>query len=286
MRIIHSLETESRQIYTGCIGFMAPDRQAQFNVAIRTVWIDQQTGQAEYGVGGGIVWDSTVADEYEECRTKASLLTSHRPFFRLLETCLWQPEGGIFLEAYHLKRMGESAQYFGYPFEQAAACHELEVLDSRLAPEPQLVRLQLDVTGQFISQAIPLKERPSPSPVRLQLAEHPVDSSNPFLYHKTTHRQVYDSFEFDPTRVDDVLLWNERGELTETRIANLMIKLDGAWLTPPVESGLLAGTYRAWMLDQGLLEEKILTVKDLGRASEIAVINAVRKQRPAILVAS
>ena len=131
-----------------------------------------------------------------------------------------------------------------------------------------------------------MKERPAPSRVRLQLAERPIDSGSPFLYHKTTHRQVYQAFEFDSARADDVLLWNERGELTETRIANLIIKLDGAWLPPPVESGLLAGTYRAWMLDQGLVKEQVLRIDDLRRASEIAVINAVRKQRPAILVAS
>ena len=286
MRIIYTLEAERRQIYTGCIGFIAPDHRAQLNVAIRTVWIDRETGQAEYGVGGGIVWDSTAADEYEECQTKASLLTSHRPPFQLLETCLWRPGEGLFLEAYHLKRMGESARYFGFPFNQAAACRELEILSRGMPPEPHLIRLLLDETGQFDCQAIPLKERPAPSRVRLQLAERPIDSGSPFLYHKTTHRQVYQAFEFDSARADDVLLWNERGELTETRIANLIIKLDGAWLTPPVESGLLAGTYRAWMLDQGLVKEQVLRIDDLRRASEIAVINAVRKQRPAILVAS
>lgn len=285
MRIIHTLETEPRQIYTGCIGFFAPGRRAQFNVAIRTAWIDRQTKQAEYGVGGGIVWDSTAAGEYEECQVKASLLTSHRPSFQLLETCLWQPGDGIFLEAYHLKRLGDSARYFGYAFDQAAACRELDDLVGRLTPEPHRIRLLLDEAGQFTTQAIPLNASPALPPVRLQLAKRPIDSGHLFLYHKTTHRQVYEAFEIDPSRADDVLLWNERGELTETRIANLLLKLDGVWLTPPVESGLLAGTYRAWMLDQGLIKEQILAIEDLGRASEIAVINAVRKQRPAILVA-
>ncbi len=132
MKLIRSLEAEPRQIYTGCIGFAAPGRRAQFNVAIRTVWIDRLTGQAEYGVGGGIVWDSTAEGEYEEWQTKASLLSHHRPEFQLLETCLWQPGEGYFLEAYHLKRMRDSAEYFGYPFDQAAAQNQLSALSSEL----------------------------------------------------------------------------------------------------------------------------------------------------------
>jgi len=286
MGIIRTLENEPRQIYTGSIGFVAPHRKMQFNVAIRTVWIDRQTGQAEYGVGGGIVWDSTAADEYEEWKTKARLLSSQWPDFRLFETCLWRPEEGYFLEAYHLKRMHGSAWYFGYPFEQEAARRSLEMLSVGLPPEAHLVRLLLDKTGRFESQSIPLKETMVPPIVRLQLANSPVDSKNPFLYHKTTHRQVYDSQEFDHNRADDVILWNERCELTETRVANLVIRLDGEWVTPPVECGLLAGTYRAWMLEQGLVREQILTVDDLRRATEIDVINSVRKQRPAILVES
>ena len=73
MEIISELETTPRGIYTGCVGYLAPGRDAQFNVAIRTVHLDRTTGQAEYGTGGGIIWDSTAGDEYEECLTKTDL---------------------------------------------------------------------------------------------------------------------------------------------------------------------------------------------------------------------
>jgi para-aminobenzoate synthetase/4-amino-4-deoxychorismate lyase len=284
MKIIFDLESEARQIYTGCIGFLAPERRAQFNVAIRTVWIDRQTGQAEYGVGGGIVWDSTTEGEYEECQTKASLLTHHRPEFKLLETLLWQPAEGYFLEALHFKRLHDSAQYFDIPFDRPAVQEHLHALAAGLAPEPYLVRLLLDENGCLNSEAKPLKDAPAPSPVRLKLAEHPVNSQDLFLYHKTTHRRVYEAHSFDPTQVDDVLLWNEHGELTETRIANILIQLGGEWLTPPISCGLLAGTYRAWMLANGMAKERILTLDDLVQCENLAVINAVRKQRPAMLI--
>jgi para-aminobenzoate synthetase / 4-amino-4-deoxychorismate lyase len=284
MKIIHALEPEARQIYTGCIGFLAPKRRAQFNVAIRTVWVDRQTGQAEYGVGGGIVWDSTTESEYEEWQTKASLLTHRRPEFKLLETCLWQPDEGYFLEAYHLNRMRESADYFDFPFNRSTAQEYLRALAAGLTPEPHLVRLLLEENGRFAYKAKPLRAAPAPTLVRLKLAEHPVNSQDLYLYHKTTHRQVYDSHHFDPAQWDDVLLWNERGELTETRVANLLMMQNGEWLTPPVTCGLLAGTYRAWMLARGMLKERVLTLDDLAHCEQLAVINAVRKQRPALLI--
>src|SRR5262249_3603636 len=64
MEIITQLETTPRRLYTGAIGFAAPGRRAQFNVAIRTLLIERATGLAEYGVGGGIVWDSECETEW------------------------------------------------------------------------------------------------------------------------------------------------------------------------------------------------------------------------------
>jgi para-aminobenzoate synthetase/4-amino-4-deoxychorismate lyase len=97
MSIISELETAPRGIYTGALGFVAPGRRAQLNVAIRTVRIDKKNGLAEYGTGGGIVWDSAADAELDECRVKARILTRRLPPFELLETLLWTPDGGIFL---------------------------------------------------------------------------------------------------------------------------------------------------------------------------------------------
>ncbi|MEO8164175.1 MAG: aminodeoxychorismate synthase component I [Betaproteobacteria bacterium] len=84
--IISELETTPRGVYTGCIGFIAPGRSAQFNVAIRTATVDRADDCVEYGVGGGIVWDSTSQSEYEECLLKARIVTDTPPDFALLET--------------------------------------------------------------------------------------------------------------------------------------------------------------------------------------------------------
>ena len=81
MDIIANLEKSPREVYCGAIGYITPDHEAIFNVPIRTVMIDHQTGDATYGVGGGITWDSTSEDEYNEVLTKASLLRKKDPNF-------------------------------------------------------------------------------------------------------------------------------------------------------------------------------------------------------------
>jgi para-aminobenzoate synthetase/4-amino-4-deoxychorismate lyase len=131
-QIIAELEGEPRRIYTGLLGYFGPEQRAQFNVAIRTVLVDRAKGQAEYGVGGGIVWDSIAADEYEECRHKARVLSDPRPHFALFETLLWSPEaGGYWLLDYHLRRLERSAEYFG--FAPRRACESI-VPDGRQVP--------------------------------------------------------------------------------------------------------------------------------------------------------
>lgn len=74
MEIIANMEADPRGAYTGAIGFLAPGNRARFSVAIRTAVVDLVEQGAEYGVGGGIVWDSDPADEYEECQIKARVL--------------------------------------------------------------------------------------------------------------------------------------------------------------------------------------------------------------------
>jgi para-aminobenzoate synthetase/4-amino-4-deoxychorismate lyase len=300
-RIIAELETSPRRIYTGCIGFIAPQQQAQFNVAIRTVLVDRKTGMAEYGVGGGIVWDSTPEGEYEECQIKARLLTDVRPEFSLLESLLWSSEEGYYLLDYHLRRLSASADYFDYHYDPARVLAELDKLAAGLPPNAHKVRLLLARAGTITCEATALEDIPKPATARVKLAPAcaspapnavrctagtgaPVNSRDVFLYHKTTARQAYQAAESACLDCDEVLLWNERGEVTETTTANIVMELDGERLTPPVSSGLLAGTYRAWMLDQGLARERVVHKDDLGRCTQIYIVNSIRKQRAAVLV--
>jgi para-aminobenzoate synthetase / 4-amino-4-deoxychorismate lyase len=281
MGIIAALETEPRRIYTGSIGYMAPGRRLQFNVAIRTMLVDRERGQAEYGVGGGIVWDSTAAAELEETAHKARVLAVRRPPFRLLETMRWQPDSGYFLLEDHLQRLQRSASYFGYAFREEAIRAVLAAQAGAFPETMQRVRLLLDRSGNVMVEAQGYV--PDGEPRRVCLAPEPIDPEDPFLYHKTTNRALYEAALAARPGCDDVLLWNEAGELTEATRANIVVELDGERVTPPVSSGLLPGVYRGWLLRGGRVREQVVRIADLDRCQAIWLVNALRGERRAVL---
>jgi para-aminobenzoate synthetase / 4-amino-4-deoxychorismate lyase len=309
MEIIRSLEKTPRNIYTGTIGFIAPNRQAQFNVAIRTVLIDKQTNCAEYGVGGGIVWDSASTSEYEECQIKARVLLDQERVqpFALLETVLWTPHEGYFLLDYHLQRLQDSALYFNFAIDIEEITRRLEKVANSLPDRLYKVRLIVkgiantspwetssdktppqdfspEISQKTIQiETIPLIPEEPAKIINLGIAPEPIDLHSPFIYHKTTNRNFYERVLQDCPSDDDVILWNERQEITETCIANLVIKLKGKLLTPPINSGLLGGTFRANLLEKKEIEEAVIKLEDLKRCEAIYTINSVRKWQRAKL---
>ncbi len=280
MKIIAALETTPRRIYTGCIGYLAPNRRASFNVAIRTSWIDRASHCAEYGTGGGIVWDSTSTDEYAEALLKTRILTDTPPSFSLLETMRWTPVEGFFLREKHIARLLDSAEYFDFPILDSTSPRDalesfLDEIASRFT-SPQRVRVLLDQNGAFNFEAQPLTTEAPQQPLKAALARQPVHSGNPFLFHKTTHREVYETARRTLPGFDDILLYNERGELTEFTLGNLLVRIGGKLYTPPRACGLLAGTFRAYLLETGQAEERVILREELGACEEIFRVNSVR----------
>jgi para-aminobenzoate synthetase/4-amino-4-deoxychorismate lyase len=282
MEIIREVEPFPRQVYTGAIGFLAPDGTGVFNVAIRTVLLDTATGKAVFHVGGGITYDSTPEGEYDECLAKARFLHETRPPFRLLESLLLE-HGEFFLLERHLERLRESARYFRFRLDEAAVRARLEALRQQ-QPGRCKVRLLLSLDGALTLEA---QELAAPTGAILQVAVHPepVDSSNPFLCHKTTRREVYERARQARPDCDDVLLWNERGEMTESCVANLVFTQDGALWTPPRECGLLPGTFRQELLERGEIRERVLHREDLAGVEAVHLINSVRQWIPVRVVA-
>ncbi len=284
MRIIACSETEPRRVYTGSIGRIAPGRRAVFNVAIRTVRIDKARREAEYGVGGGVVWDSTPQDEYDECLLKARVLSASWPEFSLLETLLWTPQNGYVCLNEHLRRLRESAEYFGFSPCEGAAGDELAALAARLPAAPHKIRLLAGREGAITCEADAILAGEFPDLVRLELASGPIDAADPFLYHKTTHRAAYARAQAGCREGDDVLLYNQLGEVTETARGNIVVRSGNDLWTPPVSCGLLAGTYRARLLAEGRIGERAIPLEMLAECDELFFINSVRLWRKARLV--
>jgi para-aminobenzoate synthetase/4-amino-4-deoxychorismate lyase len=285
-QIIADLEDSARGPYCGALGYLAPtgsgEPSANFNVGIRTVVLDGQTRMAEYGVGGGITYDSSAAGEYEEILAKARVLTAARPAFELFETLAHEPAEGFRHLEEHLERMGASARYLGFRFEPEAAVAALKAAAGGHAGACR-VRLALGRDGELDTTVQDLPPAPDDA-VRVALDDEPVDPSDLWLFHKTTRRAPYERRRERRTDVDDVLLVNDRGEATESTIANLAVRIDGRWVTPPIEAGLLPGTYRAVLLREGSLEERPVTIEEVRAASELALVSSVRGWRPAVLV--
>ncbi len=288
MEIISELEMAPRGVYTGAIGYLAPGGDAVFSVPIRTVTLND--GQGEMGIGSGVVYDSDPVGEWDECKLKGRFLTHPQPPFLLIETILYQPGEGYWLLGFHLDRLARSAAFFGYPFSRSA-------IMSMLSAQPwvegdgvaQRVRLTLAKDGGLAVAAVAgslpealdfnQAEKGGDLP-KISFSKEAVDSQSPYLYHKTTRRELYDTERQLAVAAGDyeVVFVNERGEVTEGAITNIFIRKDGRLLTPKVECGLLAGVFRHFLLHGGgePVVEAVLSKEDLQSAQGIYVGNSIR----------
>jgi para-aminobenzoate synthetase/4-amino-4-deoxychorismate lyase len=294
---IKALEKTPREIYTGAIGMIAPGRQVQFNVAIRTAWVENRTGAGRYGAGGGIVWDSDAQEEHDELVSKTQILSgvTASEEFELFETMGWTANDGPSNLAAHFKRMSSSAEYFGIAFNAVDATQAIEEATAACGPPPASTlaattyRLRLSLSGRGMYAAT-LQPRPPPirSGQKLAVAPSPVWSEDPALVHKTNQRQVYVQARQAVTMVHgegvEPLLINERGEVTETDIANVVYVLDGQKYTPPARCGLLPGVLRERLLGGGDVQERVLLAKDLASVDKLYLINDLRGWREAWLL--
>jgi para-aminobenzoate synthetase/4-amino-4-deoxychorismate lyase len=280
MEIIAELEPEPRGIYTGAIGWFAPDGDFCLNVPIRTLTLQAPGNgvrKGVMGVGAGIVYDSEPHDEFAECQLKARFLTGLSNDFELFETMHATRETGARHVERHLQRLATSARYFGFPWDEAAARAYIALACQALPPaQPHRLRLAMNGSGAFAVQTGALA--PLQEPVRVLLAEKATDSSDLFLRHKSTIRERYDAAwrSAEMQGAFDQLFFNERGELTEGGRSNVFIRNGGLWITPPLSSGMLPGVMRAVILEAWGARESIITRDMLIAAEEIVVCNSLR----------
>ena len=282
MEIIRDLETGPRGVYCGAIGFVSPG-ESVFSVAIRTVVVDHATGAAELGIGSGITWDSQCAAEYAESFAKSRFLDADPTPFALIESLRRQEKGGYFLLERHLQRLAASAAYFAFPCDGAALRASLQHLDAELSGAHK-VRLLLAADGRVTLSAEPLLASKRCAPLKVILSPQRAQRDDPFLFHKTTRRDLYQAERARFPQADEVLFCNEAGEVTEGSIHNLVLRQGGRLLTPALACGLLPGTLREELLEQGVVAEAVVTVEELREAEGLWLINSVRGWRRAVLV--
>ncbi len=282
MEIIAELEKTPRGIYTGCIGFISPGGEAVFSVAIRTVVIDTAAGEAEMGIGSGVTYDSDAAREYAECLAKGRFALENQPEFELVETMLFEENAGYYLLERHLERLTRSAAYFGFRIDSGPMRRALAARSQPLAGRHK-VRLLLSRRGTFNIYTEPLVADRQDTPLTVAFAEARVDSGAALLYHKTTYRPLYEAETAKRPDCADVIFLNERSEVTEGTFHNVVARVAGELITPPLECGLLPGVFREELLERGEVRERVITAEQLKSAEEIYLVNSVRKWRRVIL---
>jgi para-aminobenzoate synthetase / 4-amino-4-deoxychorismate lyase len=260
MEVIHGVEPAPRGAYTGSIGRVDAGGDAAFNVAIRTLHLRAGDSVATLGLGSGIVADSRKDEEWLECHAKGRFVADQTRF-DLIETMRFAPESGIMLLERHLARLKASAELLDFVFDRHAARNELQAATFRLTL-PRRVRLLLSRTGQMAIEITALHPTPD-GPVSVALAPLPVDPSDFRLRHKTSNRRFYESTRL-AAGTFEVALFDADGFLTEGSFTNVFVKRSGVLLTPPLTRGLLPGTFRAELIDQGLAVEADLRADDLG----------------------
>ena len=267
MEIIKNLEPQPRGVYCGTIGLLLPNGRRIFNVAIRTIQL--YMGQAIYGVGGGITWDSTWESEYREVHQKAAVLYRKQARFQLITTGKISQKSLLF-EEQHLERLTKASRYFAYPFDPKNLRQKIEA-ECRTCDSHQDYRLRISLSksGEIeLSRQILTPLSPSFCQAKLCLQE--ADLQRPFTYFKTTYRPHLSIGE------QEKIYHNKSGELLETSIGNLVLKIAGKFYTPPIRLGILPGIYRQHLLETGQVEEKVLTLAYLNQAETVYGCNAVR----------
>ncbi|PHR30520.1 MAG: bifunctional aminodeoxychorismate synthase component I/aminotransferase [Desulfotalea sp.] len=328
MQIIQELEKGARGVYTGAIGYFAPDGDAVFNVPIRTICL--RGGRGEMGIGAGITHGSNPHEEWRESLLKGRFMTHCQPNFNLFETILWREGSGFYLLDEHLLRLKRGATYFKFSidvrelekrleeraasFLEADFCqsgvrsqkndaapttNKLDIVPEQLLCSPPAkscmrVRLVLEKDGRVSIVAVACEpprftQLPVASEIekravsgRIRYAEEGVKEEKQYLNYKTSRRLTYDrQYKKVLCRGDaDAIFCNEKGEITEGCISNIVILKDGVFITPQVHCGLLPGVMREQLLagtaGSSVPVEMILRRDDLEEADALFICNSVR----------
>jgi len=279
MEIINDLETESRGVYTGAIGYILPNNDFYFNVPIRTI-VMNKSNQCEMGIGSGIIYESNAKAEFEECILKADFLTNLNNNFYLIEAFKYDADKKQFeYLSQHLYRLNDSAGYFGFKLKQSVIEERLDEIKQELKDikDNCKVRLCAYQNGEVDISYETIIEN-DVSNKKVIIGEQKINSRSIFQYHKTSRREVYIE-EFSKAKKAgyyDAIILNEHNEVAEGCIHNLFIKKDEELITPPIKAGVLHGVVRQRLIDEKKAVEKNLTLDDLFNADEILLSNSVR----------
>lgn len=272
MEIIEELESGPRDAYCGSVGYIAPNGDASFSVAIRTVQMKDEI--LRYDVGSGVVLDSDGPDEYRECILKSQIFNV--PPEDVIETFRRLPNGDIPRGSAHVKRFAARVGKELAGTLLAAADRQPD-FDARVRVVAQ--------NGELITQVLPFAE--FETPLSLCLSRYALDDELQNTQYKTTARDFYDGERARlaaKTGCDEVIFLNSNDEVCEGSFTSIFVEKDGAFFTPPLSCGLLPGVFRECVIESGQVTESKLTLHDLKEADVIYIGNSLRGFLSAVFI--
>ncbi|MCL1594020.1 MAG: chorismate-binding protein [Actinomycetia bacterium] len=290
VRIITATESGPRGVYGGAIGFIPPGdglSGSSFNVAIRSVEVDDMEGVASFGVGGTVTQSSDAHREFDLAVAKSEVLRFDVSPLKLVEEIRWDEE--YIWRVDHLDRMELSAAYWSFDFDRDALEIVLDEMAAKLSI-PSVVRIVCDAKGHADVTSARGEGRWAPGPgpafdhVTVVLDTEPIDDRNPRLFHSTTDRRPYKARRARHMSFDDVVFVNRARWVTESTNANVVFLFDGTWVTPPVSEGLLGGVMRSSLIEAGTVEERRMSIEQALEADAVALVSAKLGWRPTVLV--
>lgn len=189
----------------------------------------------------------------------------------------------------HWTRLTHGAQRLGIPLPQRAAAED--AIDELLREAPMAGIVKLLVSRGAGGRGYAPPNAPQPSwivsthalqPVRERLAmiacstRLAIQPALAGIKHCNRLEQVLARMEVAAAGADEGLLFDGEGALVSATAANVLVRLDGAWWTPPVDRCGVAGVMRGWLLEQELVYERAMRAEEVHRAEALAACNAVR----------
>ncbi|TGK03013.1 aminodeoxychorismate synthase component I [Leptospira langatensis] len=285
VEIIRELEKE-RGVYTGGIFFLSPEKET-VSIAIRTLeFLETSPGRrtGRMGIGSGITIGSDAEIEWKECWSKAKFLKDPieaKNSFYIFTTMLCK-RGTIFFLKDHKERMRSSASQLGFEWKESE--WELSVqtiLEQNRSKKGKASRIRIQLFGDGTIRTEISEFVKGPKQGNILFSKTQLDRSDPFLYHKTNIRETY-SFEYEKALAKgylDVIYSNQEGQITEGAIHSIFFFLDGEWITPALDQGLLPGVARKRWIQKLHAREGTVLKKDLELAEKILLVNSIRGAR-------
>ena len=179
----------------------------------------------------------------------------------------------LFLQA-HLSRLASSLDFFGIEQE----LDQDRIFDYINQVDGDNFALKLMVSDDnFILTHRPDPYQDNQGKFHLTISNVQRNTTSKLIYHKSLayYENILEDHLAKDQGFDSALFVNQAGQLAETAFANIFLVKDGKVYTPALSSGLLAGTMRAYLLENYAIEEAVIPAQDLASFDECFISNAL-----------